>query len=886
MEKYKWHNIEASDVAEILNVNTEKGLDNNESKQRLNQYGYNKLPESKKKSPLIRFLIQFNNVLIYLLLVSAVITALMDHWVDTFVIFGVVFINAVVGFIQEGKAEKALDGIKKMLSLSAIILREGKIEKINSEELVPGDIVILKAGDKVPADIRLFFEKDLRVEESPLTGESTDVSKDIRPIAEESLVGDKRNMVFSGTLVTYGEGRGIVIGTGEETEIGKITKMISEVERITTPLIEKMDRFAKYLSVFILIIAAIFFIFGYMVRGNSAVEMFLTTVSLVVAAIPEGLPAVMTIALATGVQKMARRNAIVRRLPSVETLGAVNVICSDKTGTLTKNEMTAKDIVTAERRYITTGTGYDPEGSIFFEEKAFNVKDDPVLELLIKAARICNDSDIKKDENGQWQTIGTATEGALITLAHKAGYSKIEEKRIDSIPFESANKFMATLNEIDGEKYIFFKGAPERIIEYCGEEMTLTGARKIDPDCWHESMETIAEKGQRVLALAYKRADDLMEISAESLGNDFIFLGFVGIIDPPREEALQAIKDCKKAGIRVIMITGDHAVTAKAISNQLGISEDGKVVTGRELQKMTDEDLKTIVMESNVFARTEPEHKLKLVKALQENGLLCAMTGDGVNDAPALKRANIGVAMGIKGTEVSKEAAEIVLTDDNFATIVNAVEEGRTVYDNIRKTILFILPTNGAEALVLMAAILLGLTMPITPVQILWINMVTAVTLALALVFEPMEKQVMERPPREKDEPIFSKYFIFRTIFVSSLIGFITFLQYDYFYDGGTHIEYSRTVAVNMLAAGQAFYLLNCRKIHETTIGRGFFDNKAVFISMVVLLLLQLAFTYLPFMNIFFGTVPIKAASWLFPLLGGLLVFLIVEVEKFITNKS
>ena len=883
----QWHTLTVDETAERVHTSPEEGLNSEQVKKGFEEYGYNKLPEGQKRSAFIRFLIQFHNVLIYLLLFAAVVTALMDYLVDTFVIVGVVVINALIGFIQEGKAEKALEGIKKMLSLEAVVIRNGKRQKVSAEEVVPGDLIILRSGDKVPADMRLVNQKDLRVEESPLTGESTDVSKTIEVNDADATVGDRKNMVYSGTLVTYGEGRGIVVATGIDTEIGKITKLLSDVEKTTTPLLDKMDRFGKYLSVFILVLGFFFFTFGYLIRDFSLTEIFLATISLIVAAIPEGLPAIVTIALAMGVQRMAKRNAIIRRLPSVETLGAVNVICSDKTGTLTKNEMTARDIVTSERKYEVTGSGYKPEGHIALNGKEVSVETDRVLQWVLNVAKVCNDADIEKDEEGQWKTIGTPTEGALITLAHKMDYENLNPKRIDAIPFESSNKFMATLNDLEEQRYIFFKGAPERLINYCKKQLMIDGEEDLDVDCWNNSMEIIANKGERVIALAYRKADGQETLDLDNLGDDFVFLGFIGIADPPREEALTAIADCKKAGIRVIMITGDHAMTAKAVAKQLGITDGEEIVTGAELEKMNQEQLEEIVMKTNVFARTNPEHKLRLVEALQSNGLLCAMTGDGVNDAPALKKANIGIAMGIKGTEVSKEAAEIVLTDDNFASIVNAIEEGRTVYDNIRKTILFILPTNGAQGLVLIAAVLLGISMPITPVQILWVNMVTAVTLALALVFETMEKKVMEQSPREKNEPILGRYFIIRTAFVSSLIGLFTFMIYHLFSGQINDLssEYASTIAVNMLVTCQAFYLLNCRKIYESSLGKGFFANRFIFIAIGVLIGFQLLFTYAPFMNLFFSTTAVSLGSWLYPIAGGLALFLIVEFEKMITRK-
>ena len=881
----KWHAMEGQAVLKKQDVDPEQGLSGDEVNQRQDKYGRNILPKSKKRPWWKRLLLQFHNTLIYVLIAAGVITALMGHWVDTWVILAVILINALIGFIQEGKAEQALEGIRKMLSLEAVVIRDGKKKTLDAEELVPGDIVMLKSGDKIPADIRLLKNKDLRVEESPLTGESTAVDKDTDPVEEDAIVGDQTSMVFSGTVVTYGKATGVVVATGADTELGKINQMISEVEKITTPLLQQIEKFGKWLSLIILIITGAFFAFGYFFRDYSLDELFLAAIGLVVASIPEGLPAIMTITLAIGVQRMASRNAIIRRLPSVETLGAVDVICSDKTGTLTRNEMTARNIITSENNYKIEGTGYAPSGKIFMNDQEADPGKDEVLRQLLQAARVCNNAEISQEEE-EWKLTGTPTEGALLTLSYKAGLEDFKPERLDSIPFESDHKYMATLNKIDDEKFIFLSGAPEPVMELCTRQYTSEGPEDIDKNFWEKKMEEVAANGQRMLGLAFSEADSgRTEIDKESCESKKIFLGIVGIIDPPREEVIDAIKECKDAGVTVKMITGDHATTAKAIGKEIGIGDGEKVMTGKKLEEMSDEELSEVVNEYDVYARTTPEHKLRLVKALQKNGKLAAMTGDGVNDAPALKKANIGIAMGIKGTEVTKDASEMVLADDNFASIVSAIEEGRTVYDNIRKALLFILPTNGAEALVLMSAILLGLVMPITPVQILWVNMVTAVTLALALSFEPMEENVMERPPRKPDAPILGRHFLWRIAFVSFLIGGLTLLMFRFMTGNGLEENAARTIAVNTLVAGQLFYLFNCRKIRLPSLGKNFFNNKAAFIASGILILLQLLFVYIPFMNTFFGTAPIDGIYWAYPLGAGLLVFFIVELEKAIINK-
>ncbi|MCC5928121.1 MAG: cation-transporting P-type ATPase [Cyclobacteriaceae bacterium] len=885
-KSHHWHAMKADEALEVLDVKVKEGLDNNEATKRLDEYGKNEIPKGKSRSAWMRLLMQFHNVLIYILIIAAVITALLDHWIDTWVILAVILINAIIGFVQEGKAEKALESIRNMLSLDAVVTRNGERKTIEAENLVPGDIVHLKSGDKIPADLRLIQTRDLRVEESPLTGESTSVDKITDPVDKEAIIGDRLSMAFSGTVVNYGKATGVVIATGADTEIGKINQMISNVVKITTPLIQQIEKFGKWLSVIILGITGAFFAFGYFLRDYLMDELFLAAIGLIVASIPEGLPAIMTITLAIGVQRMAQRNAIVRRLPSVETLGAVNVICSDKTGTLTRNEMTAKTIITAENHYSIEGTGYEPEGNIMIDDQKIEPENDKVLWQLLKSIRASNYAEISKDDSGQWKLTGTPTEGALLTLSYKAGLKDFKPERKDSIPFESDHKYTATLNDVEGDMFVFLTGAPERLLDMCDKQLSSKGEDALDRDFWDEKMELVAAKGQRLLGVAFKKDESgRKEITRDSLEKNKTFLGVIGIIDPPRAEAIRAIEECKEAGVKVKMITGDHAITAKAIGKEIGIGDGEKVMSGQELEKMSEEELRKIVNEYDVYARTSPEHKLRLVEALQANGKLCAMTGDGVNDAPALKKANIGIAMGIKGTEVTKDASEMVLADDNFASIVNAIEEGRTVYDNIRKALLFILPTNGAEALVLMSAILLGMAMPITPAQILWVNMVTAVTLALAISFEPMEENVMKLPPRSSDQPILGKMFLWRISFVSILIGAFTLLIFKYFMSQGADEALARTIAVNTLVASQLFYLFNCRKIKLPSVGKSFFNNPYAFWAAGGLILLQMGFVYLPFMNTFFETQAIKAGLWLYPLAAGALVFLIVELEKFIITK-
>lgn len=885
-----WHSQSADEVMAILQT-SQHGLSQTEAQQRLKQYGTNRLKPPRQRSVWMRFLLQFHNVLIYVLLAAAMITALLDHWIDTAVIVGVVVINALIGFIQEGKAEKALNAIRQMLSLDAIVLRDGKRMQIPAEELVPGDVVLLQSGHKVPADLRLLNVKNLRIEEAALTGESEAVEKSQETVPPEVTIGDRLCMAYSSTLVVYGQGAGIVVATGDDTEIGRISTLLERVDTIETPLLRQLAAFGRWLTWVIITLAVFMLIYGLLLGDYSLGEMFLAAVSIAVAAIPEGLPAIMTITLALGVQMMARRHAIIRRLPAVETLGAVTVICTDKTGTLTRNEMTVQRVIAADHQLEVSGAGYAPVGGFSSQGSEFFLNQQVVLLELFRAGLLCNDAQLREQEDS-WMIEGDPTEGALLTLALKAGLDPSFEHeslpRTDAIPFESEHRFMATLHhDHAGHGFIYLKGAPEEVLAICARERGTDGDRPLDSSYWQAKMQEAAALGQRILAIAVKAAEKgQVTLNFNHVRTDFTLLGLVGIIDPPREEAIEAVQKCRSAGIRVKMITGDHIATARAIGLQLGIGDGQTALSGVELDQMDQAQLQQAVSKADVFARASPEHKLRLVKALQANGEIVAMTGDGVNDAPALKRADIGVAMGKKGTEVAKEASEMVITDDNFASITHAVEEGRTVYDNIRKTIIYIMPTSGGEAGMLIIAILLGIVLPISPVQILWVNMVTAVTLSLSLAFEKAEPGIMQRSPRHPGAPLLSRFMLWRIAFVSLLLtcgGLGLFLWEQA--QGGS-IEACRTVAVNALVMGEIWYLFNCRYLLSSVLSyKIFFGNPYVLLAIGLLVVIQLLFTYNPLMQQLFGTAAIDTTAWTKIISFGVLVFLVVEVEKYVIDR-
>ena len=906
-----WHAAPTREVLDRLET-SEKGLSEEEASRRLRLSGPNRLPGTRSRGPLRRFFQQFRNVLIYVLLGAGMVTLFLREWLDAGVIFGVTVVNAVIGFIQEGKAERALESIQGMLAPRAQALRDGQLRTLAAEELVPGDVVVLRPGDKIPADIRLLEVKDLQIEEAALTGESVPVSKHAAEVEEEAALGDRFSMAFSGTLVTYGQGRGVVAGTGQETEIGRISSMLSEVRVLTTPLLRQIATFGQWLTAAILLCSVLTFLFGFLVQGFAPEDMFLAAVGLAVAAIPEGLPAIMTITLAIGVQRMAKRRAIIRRLPAVETLGSVAVICSDKTGTLSKNEMTVQTVVTSQRRFQVSGVGYEPRGGFQLEgEDVDPLKDFPDLLSTLRGAMLCNDAGVFR-RDGNWVLEGSPTEGALVVAGLKAGLDRAREEemlpRKDNIPFSSENKFMATLHhDHQGRAWIYLKGAPERVMERCSLQAGVSEEEQpLDTDFWQERAREVASGGQRLLALAAKEVPGgKQNLEFSDLEEGFTFLALFGIIDPPREEAVKAaamligrcvsVDTCQTAGITVKMITGDHVLTAKAIARDLGIENWDSALTGQDLDRMSREELVRKVPDVDVFARTSPEHKLRLVEAIQANGRVVAMTGDGVNDAPALKRADVGVAMGRGGTEVAKEASDMVLADDNFASIANAVEEGRTVYDNLKKAILFILPTNGGQALVIIASILLGLglmeaeghfTLPITPPQILWINMVTAVSLALALAFEPPEPGVMLRPPRPRNEPIISGFLIWRIVFVSVLLVLGALGHYVWLLERGAGQELAGTAAINTLVVGQIFYLFNSRYIHAPSWNReGILGSRAALWSVLAMLLLQILFTYAPPLQYLFETRGLDALTWGRIVGFGLTLYLVVELEKTLRNR-
>jgi len=896
------HALSVQDCLAALASRAE-GLEPEEAGRRLEAYGGNKLPEPERDGPLKRFFQHFDDVLIYILIAAAGITALLGHWIDTAVIMAVVVMNAMVGFFQEGKAEQALAGIRKMLSLHAQVRRGGDFHDIEAQCLVPGDIIRLRSGDKVPADVRLIEATNLQVEESALTGESSAVTKGTDPTARDIALGDRSSMAYSGCLVAAGRGVGVVVSTGVQTQLGRINRMIQDVEKLATPLTLQMDRFSKQLSVVILFLAVLMFGVGWLVHDADIEHLFFAAIGFAVAAIPEGLPAVLSITLALGVQRMTLHKAIVRRLPAVETLGAVTVICSDKTGTLTRNEMTARAVVTAAGTFQVSGTGYDPEGHIDGGDAGdggpVDLAERGDLLRIIEIMAVCNDA-ILFEEDGQWKLNGAPTEGALRTLGLKAGFDAEPYVRLAELPFESESKFMATLNSVpDGGLRLLLKGAPDRLLDRCTHQRGPDGApAPLDRAFWEARLDQLASQGQRVLAAAWREdgSDDAdpegqdgpRVLTLDDVQGDMILAGLVGIVDPPRPEAITAIRICREAGIRVKMITGDHAATAMAIGREMGIGDGRPAVTGKDLQDADSEQLRRLVAEHDIFARTSPEDKLRLVKALQANHEVVAMTGDGVNDAPALKQADIGVAMGIKGTEATKEAAEIVLTDDNFATIERAVEEGRTIYDNLRKAILFILPTNGAEGLVILTAVVVGFTvLPLTPVQILWVNMVTAVTLAMTLAFEPSEPGLMSRPPRRPDTPILGGYAIWRIAFISVLLGGATLAVFLVETRMGTDVDIVQTVCVNTLVAGQLFYLYNSRFLREPAwLPSRLVSNKAALGASAILVLFQLIFVYAPFMNVWFGSAPLELRHWLVALGVGLLVFVLAEVEKAVHRRS
>lgn len=886
-----WHALTHAMVGQTLQTGAQ-GLSDAEAGRRAVQYGPNRLVPPKRRGPLLRLLMQFHNVLLYVMLGAAVITAVLGHWLDTGVLLGAVVINAAIGFIQEGKAEAALDAIRAMLSPHATVIRNGNRREIEAAELVPGDLVVLASGDRVSADLRLVSVKELRVEEAALTGESLPVEKSTEAVDADASLGDRYGMAYSGTLVVYGQATGIVVATGSLTELGKINQMLTDVQSLSTPLLRQIDRFGRMLAVAILAMSAATFVLGTVWRNHAVSDMFMMVVALAASAIPEGLPAIMTVTLALGVQRMARHNAIIRHLPAVETLGSVTVICSDKTGTLTRNEMTVQRVICASHGFDVGGVGYAPVGGFSIDGRLIDVGHYPTLSMAIRTGVLCNDARLCEDD-GVWQVQGDPTEGALLVTGAKAGFpldaGDAAWPRIDSIPFESQHRFMATYHrDADANPWVFVKGAPERILDMCAFQLNHDGEHPLDVDYWRRMATDTAAQGLRLLALAYKRTAPADErLSFADVEQGYTLLALVGIIDPPRAEAIHAVGECHRAGIRVKMITGDHVETARAIGAQLAIGVGKPAITGAEIAMMDDAALRRVAMEVDVFARTSPEHKLRLVQALQDDGQVVAMTGDGVNDAPALKCADVGVAMGVKGSEAAKEAADMVLADDNFSTIATAVREGRAVYDNLKKFILFTLPTNGGEALVVIVAILFELALPLTPAQVLWINLVTSSTLGLALAFEPTERGIMGRRPRPPGGALLSGFFIWRVLMVSVLIMIGALGLFLWELDRGTGLETARTIAVNAVVMAEMLYLVNSRYILASVLNReGLTGNRYVLFSIAACIALQLAYTYTPFMQAIFDSSSLSALEWGRVLGAGLMVFCVAELEKFVIRRT
>lgn len=884
-----WHAKTVSWALDAIH-STQDGLSKEEAEKRLGIYGKNQLETCETPNALMRFLYQFHNIFIYVLLVSGAITVFLSHFVDASVIFGVVILNAIFGFIQEGKAEKAILAIRNMLSPTASVIRDGNIYSIPAELLVPGDIVRIKSGDKVPADLRLLQVKNLQIQEAILTGESNAVEKNIDAVLEDADLGERTSMVYGGTIVTYGKGIGVVVATSANTEIGKIGTLLKKIQPLTTPLLRQINSFARWVTLAIVILSVITFSVGVFLWGDSIEQVFMSVVGLAVAAIPEGLPPILTIILAIGVTRMAKFNAIIRHLPAVETMGAITTICTDKTGTLTRNEQNIKNIITAKNYY-----DVKESDSVIFDinNEVVSLESHHDLLRAVHAAILCNDAEFSKVSDKVTTVLGNPIDKALLELGLKAKvdlhFLQNSYPRKDLIPYESEHKFMATLHHSHtGKGFIYVKGAPEHILEMCSWQQANDTLEKLDIDYWNKNIDRLASLGYRIIALAYKDASlEKGDLLFQDVKEDLVLVAIFGLIDAPRVEAMHAVEECYTAGIKVKMITGDHATTAATIASEVGINTTYGVLTGKDIDKMDDVELADKVKQVNIYARTTPQHKLRLVEALQVGGELVAMTGDGVNDAPALRKADIGVSMGQKGAEIAKEASAMILADDNFATIVHAIKEGRTVYDNIKKVILFALPTNMAEGFVVVLAILFGFLLPITPVQILWVNMITSVGLSVALGFEPAEDNIMHRAPRKPKTPILSGFLIWRIMFVTILLAACVFGLFVWQRLAGVGINTARTIAVNMLVCGEIIYLINCRRIHGSSCNlKTIFGSKPILISIFITLVFQVMFTYLPIMQHFFGTTKISLIQWSYIILLSLSVFILIEIEKFIVRYS
>ncbi|MDO8342751.1 MAG: HAD-IC family P-type ATPase [Cellvibrio sp.] len=879
------------------------GLTEAESTTRRLRWGDNQLPVTPPTPAWRRWLRQFHNLFIYVLLISATISLVLQHWVDTGVILAVILVNAAIGYVQEGKAEAALRAIMSLSKSLSMVVRNGAGFSIDSSQLVPGDVVMLQAGDKVPADLRLIECKELRCDEALLTGESQSAAKTTATLPPETLLAERRNMAYMGTLVTQGTARGLVINTGIRTEIGAINQLVQLVKTTATPLQLQLGKLAQQLTIAILVLTIATMAFGILVRDYTLAQMFQAAIGIAVAAIPEGLPAIVTIALALGVGRMAAEHALVRRLPAVEVLGSVDVICTDKTGTLTANAMTARQLVTTNNHYLISGEGYEPRGN--FRRKGERqpialeaLGEDPQLVHACRIALVCNDANLTHDNN-RWQLHGDPTEGALHVMALKSGLTNKQSKqqwpRLDELPFESEKRYMAVLHRFDNStgdnlgndaQAMAVKGAPDRLLELCQWQLGESGNEPLDKAYWHQQLTDLAAQGMRVLALACKtHPDDQPSLTHKHMHEGLVMVALAGLSDPPRPEAIAAIDACHSAGIRVMMITGDNPVTAAAIGKELGLNAK-RVMTGAELDLLSPADFSQIAETVDIFARTSPANKLQLVEALQTRHHTVAMTGDGVNDAPALRTADIGIAMGMKGTDAAREASAFVLTDDNFATIEQAVAEGRTIYDNIVKSIAFILPTDLAEASIIILAILFGWMLPITPAQILWVNTITAVTLALALVFERSEANIMARPPRQRHQGLITAALLYRILLVGGLGAATVFVLFRWKLDQGASIEQARAIAVNALVIFECFYLLTARTFYDSIWHPRYWQGIGPsLLAIIVVVIFQLLFTYLPLSQTIFAVAGISLEDWLIIALATSPIVLLVETEKVVARR-
>ncbi|HJW26748.1 MAG TPA: HAD-IC family P-type ATPase [Rhodocyclaceae bacterium] len=868
-----WHALPIEEIETRLETRRHSGLQEAEIEDRRRRHGPNQLTASPGKPAWRRFLDQLTQPLVLVLVASGSITAALGEWADSSVIFGVVLVNAVIGYWQESKAEGALAALARSVATPVVVRRDGRPRRVDAVELVPGDVVILAAGDRVPADLRLFRSKEMQANESALTGESLPVGKQTIAVAADTLLADRSDMAYAGTTIVAGQGAGLVVAHGDATETGRIAGLIAAAPELATPLTRKMAAFSNWLLWVIGGLALLTFGVG-IARGESAYEMFMAAVALAVGAIPEGLPAAVTITLAIGVSRMARRRAIIRRLPAVETLGSTTVICSDKTGTLTENAMTVRSYWCGGASHGVSGQGYDPDGAI-------EGGSDALRECLL-AGVLCNDAGLAQ-VGRKWEITGDPTEAALLVAARKGGLDENTLRRVfprlDELPFDSGRQFMATLQDIEGDRMLYAKGAVERLLPRCTAMLSAAGQPEpVDREAIEAAAHGLAQQGMRVLALVRRHLEGQGELGAEAVDR-LTFLGLVGMMDPPRHQAVAAVRACRQAGIRVKMITGDHALTAQAIARQIGLPAE-RALTGRQLATLDDDALQAAAADTDVFARVEPEQKLRLVRALQARGEVVAMTGDGVNDAPALKQADIGIAMGQGGTEVAKEAAAMVLTDDNFASIEAAVEEGRGVWDNLVKFITWTLPTNFGEGLVIVAAIVAGTTLPITPLQILWINMTTAVLLGLMLAFEPIEAGIMGRPPRRPDTPVLDRALVRRIVLVSVVLLAGAFGLFVIELDEGHSLAEARTVAVNVFVLVETFYLFNCRSLTRAFWRVGVFSNPWIWGGAGLMLALQALFTYAAPFNAVFRSAPLGFDEWLDVLVVATLSSTVIALEK------